>query len=92
MVNWAAAEGIESYGVLGFSQGGMVALNIMNAFFTGVDAAVGNRKVQSLASPFYGNSASSNADFLKNVFGMGCGSADDLGVVGCGGFLGWEKK
>ena len=61
------AAAYPSYSLLGHSQGGMVSLNILNTYHTGVDAAVGERKVQSLQTPYYGNGAASSADTMKTV-------------------------
>lgn len=78
IVQFAAENQLSSYGLVGHSQGGIVTLHSLNYYFTGLDAATGNRKIQSLASPYNGNTAAgSTADFGK-VFGLGCGSNYDM--------------
>ena len=67
VVQFATDNGLSSYGLVGHSQGGIVTLHILNYYHTGLDAAVGARKIQSLASPYRGNSAA--------------GSTADLGAV-----------
>lgn len=63
VVQFAADNGLSSYGLVGHSQGGIVTLHSLNYYHTGLDNAVGARKIQSLASPYRGNSvAGSTAD------------------------------
>eukprot|EP00052_Salpingoeca_macrocollata_P027482 m.261117 g.261117 ORF g.261117 m.261117 type:complete len:684 (-) comp22745_c3_seq2:96-2147(-) len=82
VVEFAEKQGLTSYGLAGHSQGGMVSLHTLNFYHTGLDNAVGNRKIQTLASPFHGNSAIGAADTAQNVFGEGCGSLNSLSVDG----------
>jgi hypothetical protein len=66
VVQFAADNGLASFGLVGHSQGGIVTLHVLNYYHTGLDAAVGARKIQSLASPFRGNSAAGcTADLAK---------------------------
>lgn len=93
VVQFAADNGLSSYGLVGHSQGGIVTLHSLNYYHTGLDNAVGPRKIQSLASPYRGNSAAgSTADMGKvwrlcsfvtlKVFGLGCGSNNDMSIDG----------
>jgi hypothetical protein len=50
-------EGLDTFGLIGQSQGGMIALHILNYFHTGNDDATGDRRIQSIATPFQGNTA-----------------------------------
>jgi len=82
VVEFAASNGLSSFGLVGHSQGGIVTLNTLNYYHTGLDAAVGNRKIQSLASPFLGNTAAGSTADLGKVFGLGCGSNADMSTDG----------
>ncbi len=77
VVAFAEANGLSSYGLIGHSQGGIVSLHILNYYWTGLDNAVGKRKIQSLCSPYQGNSgAGAGAEILKLL--GGCGSNTDM--------------
>jgi len=68
--------------MVGHSQGGMVALHIYNYFYSGFDIAVGERKIQAIGTPFYGNTgAGCLADLIK-IFGFGCGANFDISIEG----------
>lgn len=82
VVTFANENGLSSYGLVGHSQGGIVTLHSLNYYFSGLDAAVGPRKIQSLASPYNGNSAAGNTADLGKLFGLGCGPNFDMTVDG----------
>jgi len=66
------AQGIGTFSLVGQSQGGMVSLHILNYYHTGMDDAVGERKIQSVATPFLGNSALSNFNGIIDVISGDC--------------------
>jgi hypothetical protein len=73
---WIERQGIDTFGLVGQSQGGMISLHILNYFHTGLDRAVGERKLQSIATPFMGNTALTNLNGIIDIIG---------GVAGCSG-------
>jgi len=77
-------EGLGTFSLVGQSQGGMVALHILNYYHTGMDDLTSGRKIQSIATPYLGNSALSNLD-LDGVVD-GCDPPNDLTREGA---LGW---
>lgn len=66
------------YGIVAHSQGGMVAAHMANYFFTGLENAEGERLIQSVGTPYNGNTAAGSAASLGEIFGIGCGSNSDL--------------
>jgi len=66
------AQGIGTFSMVGQSQGGMVSLHILNYYHTGMDDAVGERKLQSVATPYMGNSALSNFNGIIDVISGDC--------------------
>lgn len=77
-----ATADLPSFGLIGHSQGGLVSTHIHNYFWTGLENAKGERKIQSVGTPYQGcTGAGSGADFIK-VFGIGCGSNFDLSTDG----------
>lgn len=75
---FAESKGMQSFGMIGHSQGGMVALHIMNFYWSGMDLAKGERKIQSVGTPWLGCSAAGGAANLGQTFGVGCGENTDL--------------
>jgi hypothetical protein len=82
VIDYANSIGLDSYSFVGHSQGGMVGLNILNFFYTGADVAKNGRLVQSVGTPFYGNTGAGCLSDLINVFGFGCGANFDLSREG----------
>jgi len=82
MIDAAKKLGMDSYSVIGHSQGGLVGTHMLNFVWTGMDnvSAQGDakRKVQTVASPFQGNSAAGSTANLGEIFGVGCGASTDL--------------
>lgn len=90
VIGQADARGMTAYGVIGHSQGGMVALHIHNFFWSGVEmASKANGKVllQSVGTPFNGNTAAGSAANLGEIFGVGCGTNTDLSLDGAANWL-----
>lgn len=68
--------------MLGHSQGGIVSLHTLNHYWTALDAAAaGGRKIQSVGSPYYGNSGMATFGGLLELLG-GCDTNFDLSLDG----------
>merc|ERR1711991_995699 len=82
----ATAGHLPSWGLVGHSQGGMVALHIRNFYWSpndAVDAAnAATRPVQSMGSPYLGVSGAGAALDLGSLLGVGCGENFDLTTDG----------
>ena len=73
---------LPSFGLVGHSQGGLASVHLHNYIWSGLEAAVGERKIQTIGTPYHGSSgAGSSADTIK-IFGYGCGASFDLSVDG----------
>jgi len=78
VLTFLAPYDLESYSIIGHSQGGMVALHMYNYYWSSLDLATGGRLIQSVGTPWEGcTGAGSGADFIK-LFGYGCGANSDL--------------
>jgi len=82
-------QGLDTFGLLGQSQGGMISLHILNFYHTGLDSAVGARKIQSVATPYEGNTALSSLNGIIDIVGgiAGCQGPYDLTRSGAGEWL-----
>ena len=82
-------QGLATFGLLGQSQGGMISLHILNFYHTGLDSAVGARKIQSVATPYEGNTALSSFNGIIDIIGgiAGCSGPYDLTRSGAGEWL-----
>jgi hypothetical protein len=78
ILDQVSKQGMTRYGIIAHSQGGMVATHIRNYLFSGLDSAEGNRLIQSVGTPYNGNTAAGSAANLGDIFGIGCGSNTDL--------------
>jgi len=76
-----------SFSLIGHSQGGCVSSHIYNYFFTGLDNAKGGRLIQSVGSPYTGCTAAGSLANLGEIFGVGCGSNNDLSLDGAANWL-----
>jgi len=74
----AVNAGMTSFGIIGHSQGGIVATHLMNFYWSGVNNAKGGKLIQTVASPFLGNTAAGSSASLGELFGIGCGANSDL--------------
>eukprot|EP01128_Nolandella_sp_AFSM9_P000402 TRINITY_DN10563_c0_g1_i1.p1 TRINITY_DN10563_c0_g1~~TRINITY_DN10563_c0_g1_i1.p1 ORF type:complete len:708 (-),score=210.24 TRINITY_DN10563_c0_g1_i1:174-2204(-) len=84
---FADEQGLTSFGLLGHSQGGAVALHIHTFYFSGLDSATGGKKIQSVGTPYQGCTAAGSAADMGNSFGVGCGSNSDLSRDGASVWL-----
>jgi len=78
VVEHADELGMKSWGGVGHSQGGVVLVHILNYYESGLDESTGGRRIQSVGTPYYGNSGAGSAANLIKIFGYGCGENFDL--------------
>ncbi len=71
----AAGAGKDSFGFVGHSQGGLAALHLLTYYNSGLDYAIGPRRIQSLASPYQGTPLASLGFFA-------CGVNNDMTTSG----------
>ncbi|MGQ0800456.1 MAG: choice-of-anchor X domain-containing protein [Pseudomarimonas sp.] len=76
-----------SYGIVAHSQGGAAALHLYNYYWSGLDYATGSRLIQSVGTPYKGTNLSGILASVGNVFGVGCGSNNNLTYSGASGWL-----
>jgi hypothetical protein len=84
----AAGAGVDSFGFVGHSQGGLAALHLLTYYQSGLDFALGPRRIQSVASPYLGTPLASLGFFA-------CGVNDDMTTDGAplwlSGIPGWAR-
>ena len=76
----ADLAGYSSYGIVGHSQGGCAALHLLTYYASGLDHAVGGRRIQSLATPYQGTPLASLGFFS-------CGTNSNLTPSGASTWL-----
>lgn len=85
----AAGASKDSFGVVAHSQGGLAALHLLTWYQSGLDYALGPRRIQALASPWLGTPLASLGFFA-------CGVNDDLTTSGAplwlSGIPGWARQ
>jgi len=79
---FATSQGSHLYSIIGHSQGGMAALHLLNEYWSGLDHVSTGRRIQSVGTPWKGNSASGSTANLGKLFGVGCGPNNDLTTDG----------
>lgn len=75
-------QGLDRFSMVGQSQGGMVILHILNYFHTGLDNSEGGRQIQSVATPYLGNSALANLGGLAGIIAGDCTPPENLAREG----------
>jgi len=60
----------------------MVGLHLLNEFWSGLDHVTSGRRVQTIGTPWRGNSAAGSSASLGKLFGVGCGQNNDLTLDG----------
>jgi len=85
--NFAGGLGSSSYSTIGHSQGGVVSLHLLNYYWSGLDQSGTGRKIQTVGTPWYGNSAGGSTASLGKLFGIGCGANNDLSIDGASNWL-----
>lgn len=73
-----AGQGYSSFGAVGHSQGGVALLHMFTYYSTPLDAASGERRLQSLAAPYKGTPLSGLLAVIGDFFGVGCGDNPDM--------------
>lgn len=76
----AQSAGLGSFGIVGHSQGGPAALHLLTYYTSGLDRAVGGRRIQSVASPYQGTP-------LASLGGFTCGVNNDMTPAGAATWL-----
>jgi hypothetical protein len=82
VLDWLKTIGSDSFSLIGHSQGGCVSTHIANYYFTGLDNAKNGRPITSVGTPYSGCTAAGSLANLGEVFGVGCGSNNDLSLDG----------
>ena len=81
--------GKDAFGLVGHSQGGLAALHLLTYYQSGLDYAIGPRRIQSVASPYQGTPLASLGFFA-------CGVNDDMTPSGAPAWLSgiptWARK
>ncbi|XP_065191399.1 conditioned medium factor-like [Sycon ciliatum] len=72
----------DSFGIVAHSQGGLAVLDMYAYLATGLDNAVGERRIQTLATPFRGSPLSGLLAIIGDLLGFGCGDNKDLSYDG----------
>jgi len=85
--NFAIGTGSNVYSTVGHSQGGVVSLHLLNYYWSGLDQSGAGRKIQTVGTPWYGNSAAGSTANLGKMFGVGCGANSDLSLDGANVWL-----
>jgi hypothetical protein len=70
-------NGMTTYSLVGHSQGGIVSLHTLNYYWSGLDNTQSGRRIQSLASPYMGNTGSGGWAEVLKLLG-GCGENYDM--------------
>lgn len=71
-------KGVDAFSAVAHSQGGMVITHLYNYYFTGLQGSSAPRVLQSVGTPYQGNSGAGSAADLINIFGVGCGANPSL--------------
>jgi hypothetical protein len=82
-----SASAYKSYGLVGHSQGGCVALHLYAFYWSGLDWAGPGRLLQAVGSPLKGTPLAGNLAALAEVFGVQCGENYDLTTSGAAAWL-----
>ena len=83
----AFGSSYSSYGIVAHSQGGAASLHLYTYYWSGLDYAGSGRLIQSVGTPYQGTSLAGNLAALGSVFGVGCGSNNDLSYGGASSWL-----
>jgi len=75
---FAQSKGSSLYSLIAHSQGGMASLHLLNTYWSGLDHVSSGRRIQTIGTPWKGNSAAGSTANLGKLFGVGCGPNHDL--------------
>jgi len=87
VLDYIKTQSMTSFSIIAHSQGGMVALHLHNYYFTGLDFASNGRLIQTVGTPWNGCTAAGSLADLGDLFGIGCGSNNDLSLDGAVNWL-----
>ena len=73
---------LDSFGLIGHSQGGNAGLHLYTYYQSGLDHATAGRLIQGVAVPWLGSPLASSLAGLGGIFGVGCGSNDNMSGSG----------
>ncbi|GIX34275.1 MAG: conditioned medium factor [Lysobacteraceae bacterium] len=76
-----------SFGIVAHSQGGAAALHLYTYYWSGLDNAGPGRLIQSVGTPYQGTNLAGVLAALGGIFGVGCGSNDNLTYSGAAAWL-----
>jgi hypothetical protein len=76
-----------SFGTVSHSQGGAASLHLYAFYWSGLDNAVGARRMQSVGTPYQGTNLSGVLAALGGIFGVGCGSNSNMTYSGAASWL-----
>lgn len=82
LLGFIEKQNLGVFSAVGQSQGGLVILHILNYYHTGLDEITSGRKIQSVASPYLGNTALTNLGDLASIVYPECAPPSDLGRPG----------
>ncbi|MET1255376.1 choice-of-anchor X domain-containing protein [Aliikangiella maris] len=80
-------QGYDTFGVIAHSQGGAAALELYAKYWTGLDKSTNGRRIQSVGTPYQGTALAGMAAVLGELFGVGCGTNDNLTYNGASNWL-----
>eukprot|EP01091_Cochliopodium_minus_P019351 TRINITY_DN810_c0_g1_i3.p1 TRINITY_DN810_c0_g1~~TRINITY_DN810_c0_g1_i3.p1 ORF type:complete len:679 (-),score=215.94 TRINITY_DN810_c0_g1_i3:42-2078(-) len=89
VISFLSAQQINSTSLIGHSQGGMVSTHTYNYYITPLDEALKTKQrvIQSVGTPYQGSSLAGSVAGLGEIFGVGCGSNNDLSLAGAQSWL-----
>jgi hypothetical protein len=76
-----------SFGTVSHSQGGAATLHLYTYYWSGLDNATGARLLQSVGTPYQGTNLAGVLAALGGIFGVGCGTNDNLTYSGASAWL-----
>lgn len=76
-----------SFGTVAHSQGGAASLHLYTYYWSGLDNAGAGRLIQSVGTPYQGTNLAGVLAALGGIFGVGCGSNDNLTYSGAASWL-----
>jgi hypothetical protein len=84
----AVGINLKSFGIVAHSQGGCASAQLLTYYYSGLHwARGGSRLIQSVGTPYQGTSLAGNLAAIGSVFGVGCGTNNNLTYSGGDAFL-----
>lgn len=88
IASFANANGITGCGIIAHSQGGAAALHLYTYYWSCLDYSTsGDRMIQSVGTPYQGTMLAGSLAALGGIFGVGCGTNNDLTYSGASAWL-----